>query len=134
MPGIVGLITTMPREGAERQLLAMLATLRHEPFYITGTWCDESQGVYVGWVARKGSFSDGMPLCNERGDVSLTFSGEDYPEAGTARRLKERGHALQAEGPSYLVHLYEEDSAFPAGLNGRFQGLLTDRSRGTAIP
>jgi hypothetical protein len=36
MPGIVGLITKLPRGEAERQLLAMLGTLRHEPFYVTG--------------------------------------------------------------------------------------------------
>jgi asparagine synthase (glutamine-hydrolysing) len=122
----------MPRKWAEPQLLRMVETLRHESFYSAGILVDETLGVYVGWIARKGSFADAMPLCNERGDVSLTFSGEDYPEPGTARRLKERGHALSAEGPAYLVHLYEEDSAFPAGLNGRFHGLVADRSRGTA--
>ncbi|HXP70478.1 MAG TPA: hypothetical protein VOA88_14435, partial [Candidatus Dormibacteraeota bacterium] len=74
MPGIVGLITRMPREQAEQELLQMIETLRHEDFYTSGTWIDESLGVYVGWVARKGSFSDGMPIRNERGDVVLAFS------------------------------------------------------------
>jgi asparagine synthase (glutamine-hydrolysing) len=111
----------------------MVEAVRHESFYVTGTWVDESLGVYVGWAARKGSFSDGMPLYNERGDNVLVFSGEEFPNPATIRRLKERGHALPAEGPSYLVHLYEEDPAFPAGLNGRFHGLSTDRTRGTAM-
>src|SRR6266850_7333498 len=124
MPGIVGLVTSMPRERAEAQLLRMLERLRHEPFYATGTWIDEALGVYVGWTARKGSFSDGMPLRNERGDVALVFSGEEFSE---------RGPALDPTGPAYLAHLYEEDPSFPAGLNGRFHGLLTDRTRGTAM-
>jgi len=132
MPGIVGLLTKMPREMAERELRCMIGPLCHEPFYETGTWCDESLGVYVGWVARKGAFAAGMPLRNERGDVVLVFSGEEFPEPGIARRLRERGHGLNVDGPSYLVHLYEEDPAFPAGLNGRFHGLLADRNRGTA--
>src|SRR5713101_7005736 len=132
MPGIVGLITKMPRQRAEEELLRMVGAIRHETSYETGTWIDESLGVYAGWTVRKNSFSDGMPLCNEKGDVVLLFSGEEYPEPGTARRLKERGHRVKVEGPSYLVHLYEEDPAFSAGLNGRFHGLLTDRSRGTA--
>ena len=132
MPGIVGLVTSMPRDRAEAQLLRMLERLRHEPFYATGTWIDEALGVYVGWTVRKGSFADGMPLRNERGDVVLVFSGEEFPEPGTARRLTERGHALDPTGPSYLAHLSEEDPSFPAGLNGRFHGLLTDRTRGTA--
>jgi asparagine synthase (glutamine-hydrolysing) len=133
MPGIVGLVTKMPREWAEPQLLRMVESLRHESFYQTGTWVDESLGIYVGWTALKNSFSDGMPLSNERGDVVLVFSGEEYPEPGTAARLKERGHACKAEGSSYLVHLCEEDPTFPAGLNGRFHGLLTDRTRGTTV-
>src|ERR1035438_704609 len=132
MPGIVGLITRMPREQAEPQFLRNVEALRHESFYATGTWVDESMGVYVGWVARKKSFSDGMPLRDERGDVVLVFSGEEYPEPGTAHRLKERGHGLETSGPAYLVHLYEDDSTFPAGLNGRFHGLLADRARGIA--
>jgi asparagine synthase (glutamine-hydrolysing) len=131
MPGLVGLITKMRREDAEQQLLAMLGTLRHEPFYVTGTWCDESLGVYVGWAAREDSFSEGMPLTNEAGNVVLVFSGEDHPEPGTPSKLKERGHAVTPDGPGYLIHLCEEDPAFPAGLNGWFHGLLADRVRNT---
>ena len=133
MPGIVGLITRMPPKRAVSELVQMIEALRHESFYVTGMWMDESLGVYVGWVARKDSFSDGMPLQNERGDVVLVFSGEEFPEPETASRLKRRGHRLDPGGPSYLAHLYEEDPCFPAGLNGRFHGLLTDRSRGTAM-
>src|SRR5262245_46837364 len=132
MPGIVGLITRVPRQQAEPQLLRMLEAIRHESFYVTGTWVDEGTGVYVGWVARKNSFGDGMPVGNERGDVVLVFSGEEFSEPSTARHLKERGHEFDPQGASYLVHLYEEDRSFPAGLNGRFHGLLTDRTRATA--
>ena len=132
MPGIVGLVTTLPRRLAEPQLLRMVEKLRHEPFYQAGTWVDEGLGVYVGWIARKGSFAEGMPVRNERGDVVLIFAGEEFPESGTVHELRKRGHSLDAEGPSYLAHLYEEDPSFPAGLNGRFQGLLMDRNRGTA--
>src|ERR1700737_4858763 len=133
MPGIVGLLTGMPREYAEPQLLRMVAALRHESYYESGTWIDESLGVYVGWIALKNSFSDGMPLRNEAGNVVLVFSGEEYAEPGTASGLKNRGHGLEAEGPSYLVHVSEEDRSFPSSLNGRFHGLLTDRTRGTTM-
>jgi asparagine synthase (glutamine-hydrolysing) len=133
MPGIVGLITRLPPEWAKQQLTQMVGILCHESFYVTGMWADESLGIYVGWVAREGSFSDGMPLRNERGDVVLTFSGEEFPEPGTAQRLREQGHEFDIDGPAYLVHLYQEDPSFPAGLNGRFHGLLVDRNRGTAL-
>ncbi len=109
----------------------MVEVLCHESFYISGTWSDENLGVYVGWVAQKGSFSEAMPLSIERGDVTLVFSGEEFGERGAASHLKEHRHALHLEGPSYLVHLYEEDPAFPKGLNGRFHGILINRGRGT---
>jgi asparagine synthase (glutamine-hydrolysing) len=131
MPGIVGLITKMPREWAEPQLTRMIEAIRHESFYETGTWIDEASGTYVGWVAQKNSFSDGMPLFNERRDTILVFSGEEFPEPMTTRRLKERGHVFETGGPCYLVHMSEEDPAFPASLNGRFHGLLIDRRQGT---
>jgi asparagine synthase (glutamine-hydrolysing) len=130
MPGIVGLITQQPRETAEPQLLRMVESLRHESFYIAGTWIDESLGVYLGWVERKHSFADGMPLRNESGQKVLVFSGEEFPDPGTAQRLKEHGHALDIDDCSYLVHLAEEDSAFLAGLNGQFHGILADRKSG----
>jgi asparagine synthase (glutamine-hydrolysing) len=133
MPGIVGFITKAPRESAEPQLRRMVQSICHESFYTTGTWIDESLGVYVGWVAQKGSFSDGMPLLNERRDVVLVFAGEDHPEPGTAARLKSRGHHLEEKGPSYLVHLYEEYPEFPAGLNGKFHGLVIDRRQARAV-
>jgi asparagine synthase (glutamine-hydrolysing) len=52
----------------------MLKAIQHEAFYNSGTLVDESLGVYVGWTALKSSFSDCMPLRNEREDVSLVFS------------------------------------------------------------
>jgi asparagine synthase (glutamine-hydrolysing) len=123
----------MPRKRAKAEVRRMTEALFHEDFYVAGTWSDEAHGVYVGWVARKGSFSEGMPLRNERRDVVLAFSGEEFPEPGTAQRLKARGHEFDMDGPSYLVHLYEDDPSFPVGLNGRFHGLLTDRNRGTSL-
>jgi len=132
MPGIVGLITKKASAQAKAELRAMVETLRHRSNDVSGTWVDEAAGIYVGWVCRQGSFADEMPLWNERKDRVLIFSGEEYPEPGTPARLKASGHELEAGKPSYLVHLSEEDGAFPRGLNGRFHGLLVDRASGTA--
>ena len=132
MPGIVGLVTAKPRELAERELLQMMESLRHENFYVSGTWIDENLGVYVGWVSQRDSFSHAMPLQNEDGSVTLVFLGENFAEPGTSNYLKKRGHILETEGPFYLAHLYEENPKFFADLNGRFQGIVSDRSRGTA--
>ncbi len=132
MPGIVGLITRMPRDRAESQLLSMVETLRHENFYVTGTWIDEPSGIYVGWAAREKSFAERMPVRNHRGDVVLVFAGEEYPEPDRVRGLQQRAHRGEEGGPAYLVGLYEEDPTFLRTLNGRFQGLVVDGRSGIA--
>ena len=133
MPGIVGIVTNRPRAVAESELNLMLECLRHESFYTAGTWSDPAHGIYVGWVAREGSFAAGMPLQNERGDATLIFSGEEFPEPGKIQALRAAGHAVAPDGPSYLIHRYEDEPDFPKQLNGRFHGLIADRARGTAI-
>jgi asparagine synthase (glutamine-hydrolysing) len=119
----------MPRQRAEAELRTMLRVMRHESFYSTGTWIDDELGVYVGWTARKGSFSDTGPRQNEAGDVVLIFSGEEYPAGDTIQRLKGRGHRIDDAEGSHIVHLYEEEPSFPAGLNGLFHGVVVDRRR-----
>jgi asparagine synthase (glutamine-hydrolysing) len=132
LPGIIGLITDRPAADAQRELREMVQTLCHESFYACGTWTDAEQGIYVGWVVRRGAFAEGMPLKNESGEVTLVFSGEEFPEPATVSALKARGHEVEPDGPSYLAHRYEEEADFPRGLNGRFHGLVADRRRGMA--
>jgi len=127
MPGIVGLFSRRPREEAERELVQMLRAVRHHRSYVYGTWMDETLGIYVGWTARPGAFDAAMPVRNEGGDSILVFSGEEFPDPAVRARLKTHGHELDDSAPNYLVHLYEEGPNFPAGLNGRFHGLLVDR-------
>ena len=127
MPGIVGLITRIPRQQAEPLLLRMVESLRHESFYVTGTWIDEELGAYVGWVAREGAFSANMPLRDGRNETVLIFSGEEYSSCADSIGCDGQN------GPGYLLERCRNDRAFPASLNGRFQGLLADRSRRTAL-
>lgn len=132
MPGLVGLITRMPRQCAELQLSRMFKTLLHESFYVSGTWMDESLGVYVGWVARRGSFADDMPVRSEDGQVTFFFAGEEFPNSGLKQDLLRGGHQFLDDDASYLVHRYETEADFPNGLNGRFHGLVADRHNRTA--
>jgi len=132
MPGLVGIITKRPKVWAEEAVCNMVKTMLHEPFYTSGVWSDPSLGVYVGWVAQRGSFAEAMPLENERGDVTMAFSGEEFPDPDLPGVLRSRGHDVLSKGPSYLVHRYEDESDFPKQLNGRFHGLVADRSTGAA--
>ena len=77
------------------------------------------------------SFADGMPVHNERRDVSLIFSGEEYAEPGVAQRLKERGHSFEVDGPAYwsistkttnLSGWAERPLSRPAGRSGARYG------------
>src|SRR5271154_1257327 len=112
MPGIFGLITRMPRAAAEAELCRMVEAIRHEPFYQTGTWIDESLGVYVGWTALKGSFSDRMPIRSEGGDVCMVFSGEEYSEGRAAHQLRTSGDSVGSIESGYLVRQYQQDPNF----------------------
>jgi asparagine synthase (glutamine-hydrolysing) len=130
VPGIVGLITKKAPSEAKAQLATMLRAIQHESFYSSGTWTDETLGVYAGWTALQGSFSDGMPLSNERGDVHLIFSGEEYPDTHSVQQLRNRGHHVGSTESAYLVHLYEENPKFVQALSGMFHGLVADRTNG----
>jgi asparagine synthase (glutamine-hydrolysing) len=128
MPGIVGIITKRPAGQAVPELLRMLSPLSHEAFYVTGTWYEESLQTYVGWSAREEAFPGAMPVEDERSGVALVFSGEEYSELA----LVQDGAGDHAE-PSCLSRFSAEGSSFPASLNGRFHGVLTDRRRNTTV-
>ncbi|MDR3736677.1 MAG: asparagine synthase-related protein, partial [Acidobacteriaceae bacterium] len=100
----------------------MVAALCHDPAYASGTWCDESLGLYVGWVVRGESVAERMPLYNDQGDLVLAFSGDDFSR---------RSDACEGDGSSDLIRLAEEGPDFPKNLNGQFHGVLADRRKGS---
>src|SRR5579875_3044487 len=103
----------MPRSEVEPQLARMVAAIRHEPFYNSGCWSDESAGVYAGWTAIAGSFADGMPLRSRQGRTTLLFSGEDFSPAA--------GGAGKGQHPAaYLAEMAAADPDFMRQLNGLF--------------
>lgn len=120
MPGLVGLITKMPRRDALAKLQRMVAALRHETAYTTGTWCDESLGLYVGWAERENT--NRLPIQSENGNYVLHISGETFVDAGE-----------QSDNRAYLLQQAEEDACFPQRLNGLFHGVLADKSNQRTI-
>jgi asparagine synthase (glutamine-hydrolysing) len=132
MPGLVGLITQLPQEQALEQLRVMVSTMCHEDFYVAGLATDSSLGVYVGWVALRGSSAADMPLRNGRHTVTMLFSGEEFTRDEVVPSLQTRGHHVDTTGAGYLAHLYEESpETFPRTLNGRFHGIVLDSDRRT---
>jgi asparagine synthase (glutamine-hydrolysing) len=132
MPGITGIIS---KAGvAQADVERMTRCMVHEPSYVSGTHANENFGLCVGWVSHGASFSDCMPLWNERGDVCLIFSGEDFMGVEEVLRCGGRGGDFGTGGARYLIALYEAmGPRFIEKLNGWFSGLLVDLRRKVAV-
>lgn len=127
MPGVAGIITKISKEKSEADLEIMIRCMMHEAFYVSRTYTNEEMGIYAGWVGHKGSFSDCMPIWNEKKDCCLLFSGEDFPDPRLKEDLRIRGHRFDFSKSEYLIHLYEEQGdEFLGSLNGQFCGVLID--------
>jgi asparagine synthase (glutamine-hydrolysing) len=134
MPGISGIISTGSTEDRTHALQDMVKCMMHETSYTCGTYANEGLGLWIGWVAHKGSFTDCMPIWNETKDVCLIFSGEDFTDPYEIIRLRTRGHACDPGNAGYLVHLYEEMGCrFIETLNGWFSGVLVDLPRKSVV-
>jgi Asparagine synthase (glutamine-hydrolyzing) len=99
----------------------MVAALRHESGYVTGTWSDESLGAYVGWAERDKTSAFSPIHCNPM-ESTLIVSGETYAEKGDA--IDERMRWKEAA---------ESDPCFPRRLNGLFHGALVDRNNNRIV-
>jgi asparagine synthase (glutamine-hydrolysing) len=94
---------------------------------VDGRVHDARAGLWSGWACHKGSFADCLPIWNEKKDICLLFSGEDFVDQAKVDALRKRGHVFNSNDASYLVHLYEElGYGFLDKLNGWFSGLLLD--------
>src|SRR5262245_2735580 len=110
----------------------MTKMMVHEPSCVSGTYANEDAGLCVGWVNHGGSFSDCMPLWNERRDVCLIFSGEDFTGAEEALQCGVRD--FKSSRASHLTALHEAMGLrFIERLNGWFSGLLIDLRTNSAV-
>ena len=88
---------------------------------------NEELGLWSGWACHEGAFDDCLPIWNEKKDVCLLFSGENFTDQADIDALRMRGHEFGSDNASYLVHLYEEMGCeFLEKLNGWFSGVLLD--------
>ena len=134
MPGIVGIISQRPSEQYAALVKSMVNCLIHEPFYTNGTYVNEELGFWSGWACHQGAFGDCLPIWNEKKDICLLFSGEDFADQRDVDALRTRGHEFGSGDASYLVHLYEEMGCqFLERLNGWFSGVLLDLREQTLV-
>ncbi len=134
MPGLCGIIRRSDKAESKDQVQSMVQCMMHEKTYRSGIYLSDTAGIAVGWVCHKGSFSDCLPIWNEKKDICLVFIGEDIADESEIRGLASRAHAIGAEDASYLVHLYEEAGIdFIRKLNGCFSGMLMDFREGRYV-
>jgi asparagine synthase (glutamine-hydrolysing) len=127
MPGIVGIISQRLSEEYYPLVRSMVKCLKHEPFYTDGIYANAELGLWSGWACHRGAFGDCLPIWNEKKDICLLFSGEDFADQPDIDALRTRGHEFGPDDASYLVHLYEEmGCAFLEKLNGWFSGVVLD--------
>ena len=127
MPGIVGIISHRSSQEYPALVKSMVKCLIHEAFYTDGAYVNEELGLWSGWACYKGAFGDCLPIWNEKKDICLLFSGEDFTDQTDIDALRMRGHEFGSDDASYLVHLYEEVGyEFLEKLNGWFSGVLVD--------
>ncbi len=127
MPGITGVITKARQLSTKRSIDDMVNCMLHEPFYSSGTYSNDQEGIYAGWICHKDSFCDCMPVWNEKKNIVMVFFGENYTDLDIFDKLKANNHRFDKTNASYLIHMYEESGIeFLKGLNGLFSGLIID--------
>jgi asparagine synthase (glutamine-hydrolysing) len=134
VPGLAGIVSKHLLPESKGTLDAMIKCMMHRPFYRSGVSADQQLGLQCGWVSEAGSFADCLPVWNERRDICLFFSGEEFAEQSELDRLRGRGHEFDGRNASYLVHWYEEEGVkFLEKLNGGFSGVILDLREGKVV-
>ena len=133
MPGIIGIISKSSSDNHEDTLNIMLNSMLHEKFYTHGKFIDHEKGYFIGYVSLEGSFSDCMPIYNEKRNLILFLTGECYIDDYVIDKLKIDGHKFQSDNASYIIHLYEKyGNDFLTNLNGWYNGIIIDLSKSIA--
>lgn len=127
MPGILGIVSRRSARSCIEQLDRMLAAVRHDGFFHSGTYTNKAMGVYLGWTSHAGAPNDYLPVVSARKDVVLLITGEVIGEnaASVSDQPAEYKHGRGALGQ--LLCGYEESGVqWVSGLNGCFAGALVD--------
>lgn len=127
MPSLFGIIEKSHFSESFTQLERMRQRMIHETSYISGKFSNEHLLLNAGWTCLPHSFSDCMPIFNEKKSIVMIFTGENFADQELFDRLKSKNHRFDSTNASYLVHMYEEQGVeFLKKLNGCFSGVIVD--------
>src|SRR5262245_2060758 len=112
----------------------MIGSMKHEPFYASGTCFAAEIGVYGGWVAHRSSFAAHQSAHSDHNNTALLFSGECFPPFVAPDHADVTRHTGSDCDANQLLRLYAENGyRFVEKINGLFSGLLIDRNRKCAL-
>lgn len=127
MPGITGFIRRAAADSQPLPLQEMLGSMLHESHYHHGTMVQPEFGLNIGWVCHAGSYSDCLPIWNERHDICLIFSGEHFADNSEIEMARRQGCGGSTDDARWLVGLYEAaGDGFFEKLNGLCCGVVMD--------
>lgn len=134
MCGISGIVNCGDRETLAR----MTAVQTHRGPDDVGLWEKQfPDGSYIGFGSRRLAILDlsasgHMPMCNENGNVWITYNGEIYNFAELRKQLAGRGYRFSSDTDTEVVlHLYEEHGPDCVKLlNGMFAFAICDSRSG----
>ncbi len=128
MPGIAGIFSRRPPAECQRLVVDMLAAMRYDPQYQSGTCFVPEQGVYTAWTAHAGSDTAARMHHDAARGVSVVFSGELVP---TDESKAERGASC---GAAMLAALYGASGpSMVDPLNGLFSAVVIDKQLGRSF-
>lgn len=128
MCGICGIVTDGPPPDV-RLVTAMIGRLSHRGPDGSGYFRDRRAALGHARLAIIDTGGGGQPLCNEDGNLWVTFNGEIFNYVELAEELRALGHTFRtASDTEVIVHAWEEwgESCF-SRFNGQWALALWDR-------
>jgi asparagine synthase (glutamine-hydrolysing) len=109
MCGICGVVVTDGPAPDARLVTRMMGRLRHRGPDGSGYFRDERAALGHTRLAIIDTAGGAQPLCNEDGNVWLTFNGEIFNYVELGEELRRRGHRFRTASDSeVIVHAWEE--------------------------
>lgn len=128
MPGIFGIISKSSYDNCHTQVEAMGRSMMYEPTYNCKILSFPDVGLFCGWTAIPGSFSDVYNSNAFDSNLLFVIAGECYPSPEAVQMIKSMGHNVDKMVGDWIIPLYRVlgENMFRE-LSGIFSGILLDR-------